>query len=270
MIKNRLKEMRKKHDYTLDDIQKMTGIKRGTYSNYENGNTEPKIETWKKLANFFGVSVSYLQGIQSNYTQRDVFRILNNNYFNSDNNLYDIHEILEEVFTFSPDIPRLDSLFSRDEIKKFTTNVQKYWQKYFSFLANHKLIQTFYELPISPQGDIVLKEAIFNLLEDHVILITETTLSKRYEDNLQDFINTFDSSMMYETRFGNKQDIISLTDALIKEAKKFKKDIKNLPDSNVKVRPKSFLNELYFNNYDEMLNYAKNKAKTCKPNKEIF
>ena len=63
MIKNRLKEMRKKHNFTLDDIQKMTGIKRGTYSNYENGNTEPKIETWQRLANFFGVSVSYIMGM---------------------------------------------------------------------------------------------------------------------------------------------------------------------------------------------------------------
>ena len=57
--------MRKKHDYTLDDIQKMTGIKRGTYSNYENGNTEPKLETWKKLADFFDVPVSYLQGVDA-------------------------------------------------------------------------------------------------------------------------------------------------------------------------------------------------------------
>lgn len=62
MIKNRLKEMRKKHNFTLDDIQKMTGIKRGTYSNYENGNTEPKLETWQKLADFFQVPVPYLQG----------------------------------------------------------------------------------------------------------------------------------------------------------------------------------------------------------------
>ena len=61
-MKNRIKELREKNNFTLDDIQKMTGIKRGTYSNYENGNTEPKIETWQKLADFFGVSVPYLQG----------------------------------------------------------------------------------------------------------------------------------------------------------------------------------------------------------------
>ena len=44
------------------DMEEKTGIKRGTYSNYENGKTEPKLETWQKLASFFHVSVPYLQG----------------------------------------------------------------------------------------------------------------------------------------------------------------------------------------------------------------
>lgn len=60
---NRLKELRKRNGYTLDDISKLTGITRGTYNNYENGKTEPKLETWQKLADFFGVYVGYIQGV---------------------------------------------------------------------------------------------------------------------------------------------------------------------------------------------------------------
>lgn len=62
-MQNRLKQLRKEKGLTLDDVQSQTGIKRGTYNNYENGTTEPKLETWQKLADFFNVPVPYLQGI---------------------------------------------------------------------------------------------------------------------------------------------------------------------------------------------------------------
>ena len=60
--KNRLKELRNQRKLTLDDIEEKTGIKRGTYSNYENNKTEPKLEVWQKLADYFGTSVSYIRG----------------------------------------------------------------------------------------------------------------------------------------------------------------------------------------------------------------
>lgn len=62
-MKNRLKELREEKGLTLDDIENVTGIKRGTFNNYENGKTEPRLETWLKLANFFNVPVPYLQGL---------------------------------------------------------------------------------------------------------------------------------------------------------------------------------------------------------------
>ena len=59
---NRLRELREAKKYTLDDIEKKTGINRGTYNNYESGKTSPKGPTWQALANFFNVSVPYLKG----------------------------------------------------------------------------------------------------------------------------------------------------------------------------------------------------------------
>lgn len=59
---NRLRELREAKKYTLDDNEKKTGINRGTYNNYESGKTSPKEPTWQALANFFNVSVPYLQG----------------------------------------------------------------------------------------------------------------------------------------------------------------------------------------------------------------
>ncbi|MDI6550071.1 helix-turn-helix domain-containing protein [Leuconostoc suionicum] len=57
---NRLKELRKSKGYTLDDISELTGITRGTYNNYENGKTEPKLAVWKQLSEFYGVSIMEL------------------------------------------------------------------------------------------------------------------------------------------------------------------------------------------------------------------
>lgn len=59
---NRLKELRKQKSLTLDEIAQETGIKRGTYNNYENGKTNPKPEIWEKLAKYFDVPIPYLQG----------------------------------------------------------------------------------------------------------------------------------------------------------------------------------------------------------------
>lgn len=60
---NRLKELRKDRKLTLQQVSKETGVSVASLSSYENGNRNPKIETWQKLADYFGVSVSYLQGV---------------------------------------------------------------------------------------------------------------------------------------------------------------------------------------------------------------
>ncbi|MBP2058616.1 transcriptional regulator with XRE-family HTH domain [Lactobacillus colini] len=59
---NRIKELRKQKGYTLNDVANNLKVTPMTISRYENGKREPKLETWQKLANFFGVSVPYLQG----------------------------------------------------------------------------------------------------------------------------------------------------------------------------------------------------------------
>ncbi len=70
-MQNRIKELREKRNLTLDDVQIQTGINRGTFSNYENGTTEPKLNTWQKLADYFNVSVPYLQGLDQIWYQAE-------------------------------------------------------------------------------------------------------------------------------------------------------------------------------------------------------
>lgn len=62
---NRLKDLRKEKNITLVAMSKELEIPRSTLNRYENGDSEPKQETWEKLADYFDVSVGYIMGISN-------------------------------------------------------------------------------------------------------------------------------------------------------------------------------------------------------------
>ena len=61
-MKNRSKELRLKHNLTLRRLGKELDTYDSRISQYETGQRQPNIETWQKLADYFNVSVPYLQG----------------------------------------------------------------------------------------------------------------------------------------------------------------------------------------------------------------
>ena len=62
-VKNRIKELRLKNNLSQQALAEKVGLSNQSISFYELGKREPKIEAWQRLANFFGVSVSYIMGI---------------------------------------------------------------------------------------------------------------------------------------------------------------------------------------------------------------
>lgn len=48
------------------DVAKATGIHPSTFSDWKKGKSVPKPDKLKKIAEFFGVSVDYLLGVQTN------------------------------------------------------------------------------------------------------------------------------------------------------------------------------------------------------------
>ena len=63
----RLKELRKKDQLTLDQLGNILGISRQVLSRYERGEREADYATLKKLASYFNVSIDYLLGYSNFY-----------------------------------------------------------------------------------------------------------------------------------------------------------------------------------------------------------
>lgn len=205
---NNLRKLRKQRKLTLDDIQKQTQINRGTYNNYENGTTEPKLETWQTLADFFGVSVPYLQGA---YSKDEVLAVLQKYYskYADDNfditidtlrNLvyFDIGEVVDE-FVISKglkpwNIKKEAPLLTKEEVADFN-----YWKKNFNVLFDHAATSWLITKPtleatekdiigalvdaLSGEGDNVVLTKRINFLNKHLYYKSRYPIKTFYDFN---------------------------------------------------------------------------------------
>lgn len=64
---NRIRELRTERNLSLAQLEQELGISYFTLRRYEREETEPKLDTWLKLADYFGVPVGYLQGIEERF-----------------------------------------------------------------------------------------------------------------------------------------------------------------------------------------------------------
>lgn len=65
MFNEILKKLRKQKGVTQSDIAKLFDVGYTTISNWETGFSEPSIEQIKILADYFGVTVNYLLGVDN-------------------------------------------------------------------------------------------------------------------------------------------------------------------------------------------------------------
>ena len=62
IFQERLTEQRKLNKLTQRQVAEFLGIAQPSYIRYENGSSQPTLETLVKLADYFDVSVDYLLG----------------------------------------------------------------------------------------------------------------------------------------------------------------------------------------------------------------
>lgn len=80
---NRLKELRQKKSISQSELADLLGVSSSQIYYYESGQRSPRSEYfWKEAADYFGVSVAYIMGLEekTDYAKAaEIARILNNN-----------------------------------------------------------------------------------------------------------------------------------------------------------------------------------------------
>lgn len=102
MISKRLKQLRAEHNLTQTDLAKVLGIAKTTLAAYEQGKSEPNIDTIIKIADFFNITTDYLLG-------------------HSDGRKLENQEIYEYLGLIDESIETL-SIFKQLENNKYTKN----------------------------------------------------------------------------------------------------------------------------------------------------
>ena len=248
---NRLRELRKSKKLTLKEtveklkVQNSLPITADTLAKYERGDREPKIETWQKLANFFNVSVPYIQGTdRKTFSMDEIIEIINEYYFESlnqhksntvgSNFVRNVNLYIRK--TSNDPIP---SDFFAGKTKKSPLDTKKYWLKHFRSILESS------DFKYLPKGGkefpkITYKDGVFILfaftLEAIVSELTEkkqlTSLGSLYMDKFNSTIEQTYDETIEQVKYS---DLVSAKSAINKFSKiinSLKKEIENFKPSD--------------------------------------
>lgn len=121
---NRIKELRQQKKLSLaklsDQLKKNYNLKISAPSlmRYENGTTEPKLATWQKLADFFDVPVSYLQGLNDWENPNNPENRFNNAFLTFQNKYTDTGTSAIEWQNYKNRLTNLENILKRLESQK--------------------------------------------------------------------------------------------------------------------------------------------------------
>lgn len=162
---NRIKKLRKEKGLSQAQLAKEVGISNQIISFYENNKREPKIETWQALADFFNVSVPYLQGIEdkrnNGYSKEHIYKCLDDAYKEPYVKGYEV----EPPFT-SPFLSARDAINNYCEQNKISIPKDtdlKFWQDNFSFIFKDRSVNRLLTTKDN-YSDSEIKEIIINVI----------------------------------------------------------------------------------------------------------
>ena len=255
---NRLKEQREKNNLTLRELGKKINMSSSRISQYETGRREPKLETWQKLADFFGVSVSYLQGLTID--RRDVLKILNSAYYDffkypKPKPLIDcINDFIELL-----DISAPKDCLSEVDLKSFSNKAFDYWNKNFDFLFVCGRIEYLFDLPRARVSKEEIVRQLTWTIKEIEIKLTSTKISDLFDNTVDATLADYYENRERLVRFNTREEIEQYTTLLLFTLSNFLEKMKDLPENSkdqytpkiVRARLNKFVSErkkdqLYF------------------------
>lgn len=133
---NRIKQLRLEQHKTQKEVGKAIGLSDRAIAHYEKGIREPKLETWIKLADYFDVTVSYLQGM-------DVLDrpIIKEKVTKMEEDIYSFYEYINDRYGVTSDgFNRLSN--NLDELTK--TNIFNFSYNIFQLNILNSIVQKLY------------------------------------------------------------------------------------------------------------------------------
>lgn len=206
---DRLKELRKKKHLTLKELSeqlKENGvfISSDSLAKYERGDRKPKIDKLKALADFFDVSVSYLQGKKA-YSENDIFKIMQDSYkHGTKGKTYTVNGVINLDLSDVLIRSAIDQLMlvrsvssylenkkrgakpSKIEISQNDASNLNFWKKNFSFMLNDPSIKLL--LKTGKEQKLEVKRIIANVINLEVNQEINQYSHEEFFKGMSDFI----------------------------------------------------------------------------------
>lgn len=186
IFSSRLKTLRKENNLTLDELHSKTGISISALSRYEKGTRIPKIEQIQKLADYFGVSVGYLQGV-SDVKVRFEDRVKDSDVLNITNKVQNKETLNDKEFNFFMDMFDSESLNEASNI----------------ISAVDRLIHPYSDLSSNDFPDLLISDTALKLIELIIDSASDNSRNRKKARSKDEIIAEFKSLYEQLKEFNN-------------------------------------------------------------------
>ena len=225
---NRIKQLRLEQHKTQKEVGEAVGLSDRAIAHYEKGIREPKLETWQKLANYFDVTVYYLQGfgLSSNQAKNKVISIIHNAYFEDT-------ELTSAVDSYLRTIsPKKKAIFPFDFYKDnetdfpLTEQVKKFWIDNFSFIFKSEPFEDTLLNIDNYTDSLLLNDAVFTI-NKRILNLQTTNVGKIYTSQFSKQNNQKFMDLERTILVSNKADVSIAFDEYIKYLQNLKSKLLN-------------------------------------------